>query len=147
MKLRYSMIGVVLLCFGAKAVIAASQFELLDRNTVLARLRSCPKNDVDRQAQLASYFGEVGCTGPALTFDAARHSKVANVICTLGVVRLRRLLSALPSLPPSGAPALWTTGAARRFCRRCIRRSPRFRGSTHSSLLVFGERSADCSDL
>ena len=38
MKLRYSMIVALLLCFGAKTVIAAIQFELLDRNTVLARL-------------------------------------------------------------------------------------------------------------
>ena len=73
----------LLLLFGAKAVVAAIRFELLDRNTVLARLRSCPKNDLDRQAQLATYFSQVGCTGPALTLDAARHSKFANVICTL----------------------------------------------------------------
>ncbi len=83
MKRSYSIALALLLLFGTKSVIAAIRFELLDRNTVLARLRSCPKNDVDRQAQLATYFAEVGCTGPALTLDAARHSKFANVICTL----------------------------------------------------------------
>lgn len=64
-------------------VIAAIRFQLLDRDTVLARLRSCPRSDVARQAQLATYFAEVGCAGPSLTLDAARHSKFANVICTL----------------------------------------------------------------
>lgn len=83
MKRSCSVMLALLLLFGAKSVIAAIRFELLDRNTVLTRLRSCPKNDVDRQAQLAAYFAEVGCTGPALTLDAARHSKFANVICTL----------------------------------------------------------------
>ena len=83
MKRSYSIALALLLLFGAKTVIAGIRFELLDRNTVLARLRSCPKNDLDRQAQLATYFAEVGCTAPALTLDAARHSKFPNVICTL----------------------------------------------------------------
>jgi putative aminopeptidase FrvX len=67
----------------ATAGVAAIRFELLDRSTVIARLTSCPKDDLERQAQLASYFGEAGCTGPALTFRRARHTKFANVICTL----------------------------------------------------------------
>jgi putative aminopeptidase FrvX len=77
------MVLALLLFFGAESVLAAIRFELLDRNAVIARLRPCPKNDIDRQAQLATYFAEVGCTGPALKFDPARHSKFTNVICTL----------------------------------------------------------------
>jgi Zn-dependent M28 family amino/carboxypeptidase len=69
--------------FCATAGVTAVRFELLDRNTVIARLKSCPKNDLDRQAQLATYFEQAGCTGSALTLDRANHSKFGNVICTL----------------------------------------------------------------
>ena len=73
----------LLLLLYATAGVAAIRFELLDRNTVIARLKSCPKDDLERQAKLVTYFGEAGCTGPALTLDRVSHSKFANVICTL----------------------------------------------------------------
>ena len=101
------MIVALLLLFGAKTVIAAVRFELLDRNTVLARLRSCPKNDVDRQAQLATYFAEVGCAGPLLTLDSARHSKIANVICSLPSSSPEKIVVGANFDHAEGARALW----------------------------------------
>lgn len=72
-----------LFLFAAVGFAETIHFDLVIPDIVFARLRSCPRKDVDRQQQLQSFFAEAGCRGTALTLDQPRHSKFGNVICTL----------------------------------------------------------------
>ena len=59
------------------------RFTIVQRDILMERLHSCPKQDFDREQQLQTYFTEAGCTGPALTLDEPKHSKFGNVVCML----------------------------------------------------------------
>jgi peptidase M28-like protein len=69
--------------FCSLLAVAEVRFELLARDIVLSRLRSCPKHDVDREEQLKTYFSAVGCNEASLSIDLGPHSKFGNVICRL----------------------------------------------------------------
>ena len=68
----------------ALSVFAQSlRFSVIPRDTVLERLRSCPKQNLDREQQLQNYFAQAGCPGSELMVDRPKHSKFGNVKCTL----------------------------------------------------------------
>ncbi|MBV9437449.1 MAG: M28 family peptidase [Acidobacteria bacterium] len=74
---------VILFLLLGSAAFGGITFKLLARDTVLARLRSCPRKDLDRQEQLKAYFNEAGCSGTAMSWQKAERGKLGNVICTI----------------------------------------------------------------
>ena len=73
------------LCFLLSILAFADslRFTYVQRELVLARLRSCPKKDIERERQLQTFFAQAGCKGDALRLDEPKHSKLGNVVCTL----------------------------------------------------------------
>jgi len=68
------------------------RFTYLKRETVLERLRSCPRSNVDRERQLLTYFTQAGCSGSALSLDQPKHSSTGNVVCTLRGSSARQII-------------------------------------------------------
>ena len=59
-------------------------FDAVPKQEIEANLRLAGKNNAARERRLLELFEKAGCTGDRLAEQAVRHSKIPNVICTLG---------------------------------------------------------------
>ncbi|MGZ4787258.1 MAG: M28 family metallopeptidase [Terriglobales bacterium] len=74
--IRAFLAAVLLLAPAAPQV----RFHLVEKDTVLQRLASAPLKNEDREHALVHLFAAVGCKAE---LQPVKHSKLANVICTL----------------------------------------------------------------
>jgi len=65
------------------AQAAPLKFHTVPDETVLARLQRNVDGNSDRAQLLHTMFQEAGCAGPHLAVEAAKGSKIPNIVCTL----------------------------------------------------------------